>query len=185
MNDSKKESFLSKINIFKKIKLSKNVSIAIAIILGLIGILIFASSFDSEKVGSENTNDETLISMREYTKEMESKLKTLIMAVDGVESAEVMITFESSVELVISSTKETKTVSSGSSETKVVVETPVLVTEKGVTKPIILQEKLPEPKSVFVVVSSVKDTKVKLDIIRAIEVLFALPSSKIEVLVGK
>ncbi len=185
MNDSKKESFLSKINIFKKIKLSKNVSIAIAIILGLIGILIFASSFDSEKVGSENTNDETLISMREYTKEMESKLKTLIMAVDGVESAEVMITFESSVELIISSTKETKTVSSGSSETKVVVETPVLVTEKGVTKPIILQEKLPEPKSVFVVVSGVKDTKVKLDIIRAIEVLFALPSSKIEVLVGK
>ena len=104
---------------------------------------------------------------------------------DGVENAEVMITFESSIELIISTTKETKTVVSGSTETKVVVETPVLVTEKGVTKPIILQEKLPAPKSVFVVVKASNSAKVKLEIVRAIEVLFALPTSKIEVLTGK
>jgi len=116
---------------------------------------------------------------------MEDKLKNLIESIEGVERAEVMITFESSVELIISTTKETKTISSGSSETTVIVETPVLVTEKGVTKPIILQEKLPKPTSVFVVAKGVDDTKVKLDIIGAIEVLFALPSSKIEVLEGK
>ena len=181
----KKESFLSKINIFKKMKLSKNASIVIAVILGLVGLLIFFSSFDSGNGVGQIVGDENLISMREYTKEMENKLKVLIEAVDGVDTAEVMITFDSSVELIISTTKETKTVSSGSTETKVIVETPVLVTEKGVTKPIILQEKLPRPTSVFVVAKGAENTKVKLDIIRAVEVLFALPSSKIEVLIGK
>ena len=184
MGDKKSESLLSKINIFKKIKLSKNVSIGIAIVLSLIALLIFFSSFDGSKT-SESESSTKYTSTQEYTKDMEDKLKNLIESIEGVERAEVMITFESSVELIISTTKETKTVSSGSSETTVIVETPVLVTEKGVTKPIVLQEKLPKPTSVFVVAKGVDDTKVKLDIIGAIEVLFALPSSKIEVLEGK
>ncbi len=184
MGDKKSESLLSKINIFKKIKLSKNISIAIAIVLSLITLLIFFSGFDGGKT-SENKDTTKYTSTQEYTKDMEDKLKNLIESIEGVEKAEVMITFESSVELIISTTKETKTVSSGSSETTVIVETPVLVTEKGVTKPIVLQEKLPKPISVFVVARGADDAKVKLDIIGAIEVLFALPSSKIEVLEGK
>ncbi len=182
MSEDKK--LLSKVNFFKKIKLSKNVSITIAIILSLIVLLIFFTSFDSKTTTATESSVE-YTSMTEYTKNMEEKLCKVLMSVEGVEKAEVMITFESSIELIISTTKETKTVSSGSSSTTIVVETPVLVTEKGLTRPIVLQEKLPEPKSVFVAVKGSNETKLKLDIIKAIEVLFSLPSSKIEVLVGK
>ncbi len=182
MESSKKGN--SKINIFKKIKLSKNMSIIVSIILGIVAILIFSSTFDNAK---ENKKEISLeyTTMMEYTKEMEQKLKNVILAVEGVDSAEVMITFESSIELVISTTKETKTISSGTTETILLVETPVLVNQNGVSKPIVLQEKLPAPKSVFVVAKGADDAKVKLDIVQAIEVLFSLPSSKIEVLAGK
>ena len=140
---NKKEN--PKINIFKKIKLSKNMSIVVSIILGIVAILIFTSTFDSTK---ENKNETSLeyTTMMEYTKEMEQKLKNVILAVDGVDSVEVMITFESSIELIISTTKETKTISSGNTETILLVETPVLVNQNGVSKPIVLQEKLPAPK---------------------------------------
>ena len=183
MGDNNK-GVLSKINIFKKIKLSKNASVIIAIILGLIALLIFCSSFDDAKV---DTKEQSLEygSMLEYTNAMEEKLKTVLLAIDGVESAEVMITFESSIELIVATKKETKTISSGSSETILLVENPVLVTENGVSKPIVLQEKLPSPKSVFIVAKGAEDAKVKLSIVQVVEVLFSLPSSKIQVLAGK
>ncbi len=179
-----KKGFWSKFKFFKKIKMSKNVSIAIAVILSLVVLLIFCSSLDKSKT-STVTSEEEYTSMIEYTRNMESKLQKVLMQVEGVDNVEVMITFENSIELIISSSKETKTIKSGNSSTTVIVETPVLVTEKGVSKPIVLQEKLPEPKSVFIVAKGADNAKVKLEIIKAVEVLFSLPSSKIEVLVGK
>ena len=179
-----KKTFLSKINILKKIKLSKNMSITIAIILSIIAILIFSSSF-KDYVDTDGSQDLSYTSMISYTQDMENKLKSVLLSMKGVENAEVMIAFDSGVELLIASTKETKTITNGSSSTVVVVETPVLVTEKGVSKPIVLQEKLPKPVSVFIVAKGAEDTKVRLNIMKAIEVLFNLEASQIEVLIGK
>lgn len=183
MSEEKKSS-LAKLGIFKKLKFSKNISIAIAIILSLVVLLVFCSSLEKDTTSDDVTEEEN-ISMIQYTKNMENKLKSVLSEIDGVENVNVMITFEDSIELIISTSKETKTIQSGNSTTTVVVETPILVTEKGVSKPIVLQEKLPEPKSVFIVAKGANDTKVKLEIIKAVEVLFSLPSSKIEVLAGK
>ncbi len=183
--ESKKPSpTKTKFNLLKKLKLSKNSSIAIAIVLSLVALLIFCSSFEGVTTSSKKTTTE-YTSMLAYTKTMENKLKKVVSAIEGVGDVEVMITFDSSVELVIATTKESKTTMSGSSQTTITIETPVLVNKNGESKPIVLQEKLPQPQSVFIVANGAENTNVKLDIIRAVEVLFALPSSKIEVLAGK
>ena len=183
---SDKKAVFPRFNFFKKIKLSKNTAIIISIILGLIIVLIFCSSLENKKpLSSKTTTTEEYTTMIAYTKTVEDKLKNVIENIAGVEKADVMITFENSIELVISATKESKTVSSGGGQTTITIETPVLINENGKSKPIVLQQKLPSPKSVFIVAKGADNPKTKLDIIKAIEVLFSLPASKIEVLAGK
>ena len=49
---------------------------------------------------------------------------------------------------------------------------------------IILQEIMPKPVSIIIVASGAKNTNVKLEIIRLVQAMFELSTSKIEVFAG-
>lgn len=185
---NKKKSFFD-FSFLKKFKSIKHLQVLIAIILGAVIVLIYFSTTTKSSASSENSSDE-YTTFSAYATQVQQNLKQVLNNIQGAGNVDVMVTFDSGLELEIAYSTETKTtITTGTggtkTETTVVVQTPILVSEKGVSKPIILKEKLPQPTSVIVVSSGASDTRVKLDLLKAVETILTLPSSKIEIFVGK
>ena len=60
-----------------------------------------------------------------------------------------------------------------------------MVTENGVSKPIVLMEVLPQIKGVIVVAGGADDINVKLNIYRAVQATISVSSDNIQVFAGK
>ncbi|PWM41006.1 MAG: stage III sporulation protein AG [Clostridiales bacterium] len=85
----------------------KKVRLIVAVgILGMVLILLsqFLDSPKEKKVAS----DETAVGSEEYTSQMEQKLGTLISGVEGVGKAKVMITLESSAQMIYATEEKTQ-----------------------------------------------------------------------------
>ena len=181
----KQKKPLLKSKFFSKLKSIKNIKLIFAFVLGAVLLLVYYSSslYKSDTV-SQNEYQE----VSSYTQSIERKLQQVLSSIDGAGKVEVMVGFDSGLELVVAYSTETKTTTSnasgGKSETTIVVQTPVLVNEKGTTKPIVLKEKLPIPQSVVIVASGANDIKVKLNLIKAAQTTLGVESGKIEVFVG-
>jgi stage III sporulation protein AG len=176
-----KKSPVSKL--FSKLKTIKHIEIYIAVLLGVVILLIYLSGFMQEK--KEDPQGIEYSSMTAYAKDLQDMVASVLSNVNGAGKVDVLILFEHGIELVIAYSTETREVTSGGTTTVTVVRTPILVNQGGSSQPIILSEILPRPKSIIVVASGAKDTKVKLDLLMAIQTLFHLPSSNIEILPGR
>lgn len=175
---------------FKKLKSIKHIEVILAIIVGVIIVLLYLSSSTKTKSNAQSNNQTQKYStINEYSKYLENDLENVLSNIEGAGNVEIMLVFDVGVELVIAYSTETKTTVSGSgnnkSQTTVVVQTPILVNVNGKSQPIILQEKLPKPTSIIVVSSGAKDANIKLNLIKAVQTILDLPSSKIEVFAGK
>lgn len=175
---------------FKKLKSIKHIEVILAIIVGVIIVLLYLSSSTKTKSNAQSNNQTQKYStINEYSEYLENDLENVLSNIEGAGNVEIMLVFEVGVELVIAYSTETKTTVSGSgnnkSQTTVVVQTPILVNVDGKSQPIILQEKLPKPTSIIVVSPGAKDANIKLNLIKAVQTILDLPSSKIEVFAGK
>jgi len=193
MNDGKKENkvtdTLFKIPIFKKLKNIKHIEIIICIIfIGLL-LLIYFFGFNNKTTSTKETVQEssyTYVSSLKYATEMEDKLCKVIGNLKGVGNVSVIVRVDDSSELIIAKTVEEQNSSTNSNEkTVTIASTPIIVTENGESKPIILSESLPKILGVLVVASGADDVGVKLNIVRAIETITDIPSENIQVFAGK
>lgn len=190
MSEDKKQKgslkSIGELSFVKKLKNIKHIEIIIVVIFILIlllicfggsGLSVFSKSAETSSNLSQST---TLVSTTEYVKTMESKLENLLSSIKGAGNVQVMISIDSSVEMKFA-TDETITTSGQTVEKETKL---VLVEVDGTNEPVIISQKLPSINGIVVVCSGASDTKVKLDIINAIQTLLNLESSNIQVFVG-
>lgn len=190
MSEDKKQKGLlksiSELSFVKKLKSIKHIEIIIVVIFILILLLICFSGngvfgfLKISKTSSETQTSTTYINTTEYVSSIETKLENLLSGIKGAGNVKVMVSIDSSVELKFA-TDEVITTSGQKTETETKI---ILVEVNGKNEPIIISEKLPSVTGVVVVSSGASNTKVKLDIINAIQILLNIDSSQIQVFIG-
>ena len=196
MNEEKqpKESILSKIPFFKKLKSIKNIEIIVAVIIIAVMILIYLGSLGSKTpdISSNKTPNSEIqyTSAIQYAKDLEQKLENTLSKLQGAGQVNVVVTLQSSSELIISktveTTKKTESVTNKGVTTKTenieIVEKPIIIDGKNGEEPIVLLEVMPKIAGVVVVCEGAKDVNVKLNILKAIQALITIPNGNIEIL---
>ncbi len=195
MSENKKESKLMdnlfKLPFLKKLKNIKHIEIYVCIIFISLLLVIYFINFSPQKtsktssVESSDTNEIGFVSSLEYSKNLEDKLKTVLSNLKGVKNVQVLVSVSSGGEIVIANNVEEKTSFEDDGKKVTVIKTPIIVTENGTSKPIILMEVLPKVNGVIVVASGAEDVNVKLNIYKAIEAIISIPSENIQVFAGK
>lgn len=155
------------------------VGIATAIVL-----LIYFSSSSLFQSGSSTDNTTTISSASEYANEIESKLSKVLSSVRGAGTVSVMVSLETSTEIVVANSKEERTNNSSgssSSSSTTIIETPVLIGDE----PLILMEILPKIKGVIVVAQGADNIQVRLNLLQAVQALLEVDANSIEIFVGE
>lgn len=178
-----------------KLKDTKNIEwVAVILIIAII-VSIYASTFNRD------SNDQDLPTQYQYkhheTEEMgssqsqeEKRLKEVLSVIQGAGKVEVMITYKSSKEIVtamntvdstIVTNEEdynggTRTINQADSNTQ-----PVTINDSQGSKPLILKEVEPEIKGVIVIAEGAGDVRVKMELLRAIQVVLGIKANQVEV----
>jgi stage III sporulation protein AG len=177
-----KKTFLGNNKMFQKLKSVKHIEIIVAVVLGAIILLIYFSTFTGGNSGNA-TYQETNTS--EYIAVLEDKLASVIGKIQGVGNVSVMLTLASGPEYVYATSQEEKTntnTSNGSTTTSTTVTSePIIISNEA----LIVKEIMPKIGGVVVVAGGAGNTKVKLEILKAIQALLDVPHANIEILVGK
>ncbi len=190
----KKESFFSRLPFFKKLKSIKNIEIVVAVLIISVMFLIYFGS--SSKTSTSASKTSTSIaniqytSASQYAKELEERLAKTLSQIQGAGNVSVVITLESSSELIIAktieTTKKSESVTDKGVTTKTedieVIEKPLIVSGKNGDNPVILLEVMPKISGVVVVAQGATNVNVKLNLLKAIQALLTIPSGNIEIL---
>ena len=189
-NEEKNNLELNKTNYFKvffnKLKKIKHLDIILTVLFIAIILLIYFSTSNDKKSDSitenkivvEKTNDENNL-INNYANEVEQKLCKVLSELKDVGKVSVAVKLSGNTEYIYAYTTKVEFLQDG---TRLETKTPILSNEDG--KPIVLQTILPSIESIVVIASGAKDTNVKLDILKIVELLYNLPSAKIEIFIG-
>ncbi|MCL2672563.1 MAG: hypothetical protein FWF10_11110 [Clostridiales bacterium] len=172
--------------ILEKIRANKKLELAVyaAALLLAVGIYFLTSQ---KKPATETYNPN--LPEQTQSDNLETRLENLLSGMRGVGRVQVLITYESSGELVTATgrqTDESLSESSGNgnstrSEQTREVSSPATITVNGVQQPIILYEKEPVIRGVVVVAQGAGDPFVRMNIERAIRAATGVPITKIEI----
>lgn len=181
MEEKKSKKQFGDLKFFQKFKSVKHIEIVIAIILCAIVLLIYFSTFKSSSTSQSFESTSTT----EYAAMLESKLEQIIERIDGVGSVSVMITLSSGPEYVYATNDEQQTnknEGNGSLTTSTTITKQPIIVSNDI---VIVKEIMPTVGGIVVVAGGAENTKVKLEIIKAIQALVDVPQANIEVLAGK
>ena len=174
----------TKIN-FMKLFSGKNLKIIILCIIFLVALILFL-----KMSGTKTTTKTTMTSSiqyqtsLDYSKQLETKLESVLSQIKGAGNVKVMITLDGSPELVYAMDSNEKVSNNTGGSTTTSSSTPILVQTNGTTSPLILTEVLPKVKGVIVVSSGANDISIKLDILNSVSTLLDISTDKINVLKG-
>lgn len=167
MSEAKPE----KKGIIAKIAKIKHIEIYLAVLLGVVLFLIYFSSF------TPKSTDDVQTDALNYEDKLKADLLAAVSAVKGVGNVKVLITFESSTELIIAYT----ITQNGDNKSS----TPQIVQRSGSQYPIVTKEIYPKITGILIVAEGADNTRVKVDIMQAVMIVFKLDSNSICVLAGK
>ncbi|MEG1752016.1 MAG: hypothetical protein RR140_00725 [Clostridia bacterium] len=183
MNDKKKLNLCEKYPILEKLKSIKHIKIYCIVLACLLIAGIFGASLENKNI---NEKDTKIFGAMEYAKELESKLSNVLSQVEGAGKVKVMVVLESGSEFIYASTKEDKTNTSGNgSSTSNTSSEPIIINNGGTSTPIIIKEYMPKVSGVIIVAEGGSSIIVKMNLLKAVQALLAVPSGNIEILVGK
>ena len=172
----------------KKLLKNKQIKVVIIVLIfSLCALFILNSSFGTSLTKTTNSNNgSSFTSSLAYCEQLETKLKNVLNKINGAGNVSVMVTVKSAPELIIaSSTTEKNTSNSttnGGTQNNVSISTdPIIITNSGISSPLILTEKLPEITGIVVVAEGAKDAKVKLSLLQAVQALLDVKSSNIQI----
>lgn len=173
--------------LFKDFNLKKFGNLkALILIFVLLVVAVILYNYSGAKTTSnkEPSSEIGYTTSLDYINQIEDKLITIIGGIKGAGKVNVMISIDSSPELLVAENIEEKTVTTSSGTTTTKVTEPIIVKNNGEDSPLILKETLPSINGVIVVSSGANDTKVRLDIINAVSMALGINLNKIEVFVG-
>ena len=169
-----------------KIKLGKKAMMALALLLSLIVVIIFISSFQNktidsvnqtEKIDNENTMD--------FISKTERRLETILSSIKGAGDVKVFVMASESSEIIFASDEDIKESGEGVNKTISASKAIVFTKDGSKTETIVSLEIYPEITGVLVVAEGANDEKRRLMILNAVSVALNLENSKIEVLAGE
>ncbi len=175
--------------VFGKMTMATKVKLLLLIVLVAV-ILVVSNNFinisDTSVVPTSNSGKYTYyVSSLDYSAQLEDKLEEVLSNLDGVGKVEVMISLESSVELVFAESsngaKDNDSIFTNDSYT-VDVSSPIIIDSGNREEPLIVKEILPKIKGVLVVLSGSESVATKLSIIQAVQSLLDVNVSNIQVL---
>ncbi|MDR3318356.1 MAG: hypothetical protein LBS99_02870 [Clostridiales bacterium] len=193
MADNRKESVQTEGNaakkrgiagVLQKLKRIKNIEIYLALAVGAVIVLIFLSG-NPFGAGADKTADANNNNAYDYCLETERKLADTLKNIYGAGDVKVMINFEGTPELVIAYITSRNTSNNGGNETTQGSDSPQILNNSGIQIPLILKEINPKVLGVIVACENGRDTRVRLEIINAVSVLFQLNPNLIYVYSSK
>lgn len=122
--------------------------------------------------------------------ELEARLREVLSCIRGAGKVEVMITYDTSREIVPAMTTNVNSTgsesssgdgSSSSSQQSTESTEPATVAGSGGNEPIVLKEIEPQVRGVIVVAEGAADVNVRMDLQRAVRAVLDIPLSRIEV----
>lgn len=170
---------------FMKLLSGKNLKIIILCIVFVVALILFLKmSGTKSMVKSTTTSSVQFQTSLDYSRQLETKLESVLSQIKGAGNVKVMITLDGSPELVYAMDSNEKVSNNTSGSTTTSSSTPILVQTNGTTSPLILTEVLPKVKGVIVVSSGANDISIKLDILNSVSTLLDISTDKINVLKG-
>ena len=165
-----------------KIKQIKNIEIILAVAIGLVILLIYFLPGENRSEGEKKSSN---VSGNIQKQTDEERLKAVLSQMEGVGKTEVMITYESGVELVPAfESSRQETVTTGSSQSSTTVsENNQLVTVygSGGNQALILVEKNPAIKGVIVIAQGASDLATRMNLYKAVQTVLQIPASKVDI----
>lgn len=174
-----KNNFIS--SLVSKIKNFKHLKTLIVVVLSVIVLVIFASSFVSKK--SNKTQESTNVSSNalSYCKQQEHRLEQVLENVKGISNVNVFVMVDESPTL-----KYVEDNSQTQSQNQTTSTSETVLTKNGsVTSPIVVCEILPKIKGVLVIAKGAGDLKIKTTLTNIISSVLGINISSVEVLEGK
>ena len=183
---NKENQSSNRLMVTKFIKNKQVKVLIIVLIFSICALFILNSSFGENVTNTASKKSDSVFQTSlQYCAELEDKLEAVLNKISGAGCVSVMITVESAPELIIatSSSEKTNTSSSGStSQTNTTVsKEPIIVTNGGVSGPLVVTEKLPQITGVVVVAEGAKNTNVKLTLLQAVQALLNVKSDNIQI----
>ena len=169
----------------KKLKQVKHIGLIVTIIFVLILLLILFGNFDFLNITNSSSNSSmqastsSYITSVEYVNKLEDKLKTIISKIKGAGNVDVMITLEAGTNMVISTSDNISNI-----DGTTFVSVSSIASQKSSEYPLVIGEVLPKIKGVVVVSSGANNTAVRLNISNAVQTLFNLNETQIQIFVG-
>ena len=162
---------------------NKRIKIAVYAGVVIIALLIFFATSsggsttknkqdDSSKVNSQNPQSEV-----SEAHELEQRLETILSSMSGVGKVKVMITFESTSELIIATENESNESENGTSNGS----RPATLSGSGGESPIILTQINPKIRGVVVIAEGASSISVKMDILAATSTVLGVKENCVEV----
>ena len=181
MADKKKKDISG---VFKSLKGIKHIEVIAGICILAVMLLI---AFGGNKTEENNSTSGTTA---EYEEVLASELEMVLGAIKGAGKVEVLITYESTSEIVPAYDSEkqydktTETDSDGvtrSEETGSENSSPVTVNGKGGSTTLVLTEKMPQIRGVIIVAEGAGNVDVRLDLLRAARTVLCVSADKVDV----
>ena len=147
----------------------------------LIVVLALLLYFTGRSSGKENQEKIETPMATEQTGTLEERLKNTLSSIQGAGKVEVLISYESSGEIVpafsVSLQENTGDGSSSTNESR----QPVTVNGSDGEGPLVLYQKEPVVRGAVIVAEGASDITVRMNLQRAAQAVLSIPSSKIEV----
>ncbi len=166
-----------------KVKLDKKKKVLLICLLVLVALLVYFFPEKSNKQEEVSISNNTAISKEERLQEVLSNIK-------GTGKVSVMITYESSSEVVCANNveRQTNTVTEksengGIKESETVIEnrSPITVGTQNNESALVVVEKEPNIKGVIVVAQGAENISVKMELQKAVETVLQVSPSQVEI----
>jgi len=169
-------------------------ALAIICVIILISWSIIFPKKSSNIEGNENIKAVSMegnYSQKIYEDSLETQLANILSKIEGVGEVEVMITYETSAEVVpaVNITKSVQTTEENDKQggtrkinQENITESVVTVSSEGyVHSPIVIKEIKPIVRGVIVVAEGAQDPRIKNELVEAVTTIFQIKSSKVKV----
>lgn len=163
----------------ERLQRNKKLEIAVYAALALIAAIIFFSSGNMNKDnGMDNATpgDGAWHSLPDEAA-VESRLKTILSKIDGVGEIDVMVTYDTTSELVPAVDTDTSTSADGSSQRS----HPITVGGSGEESPIVLKQVQPRIRGVIIVAQGAENIAVKVRLMAAVSTVLGISQECVDV----
>lgn len=163
----------------ERLQKNKKLEIAVYAMLALLAVIIFFSSRNVHKDsgGESAAGSETASQGFPDEASVETRLKSILSKIDGVGAIDVMVTYDTTSELVPAMDTDISTSADSSSQRSY----PATVSGAGEENPVVLKQVQPKIRGVIVVAQGAENIAVKVKLIAAVSTVLGISQECVDV----